>query len=553
MKRWLIRIAIAIGVVALVAGAVIWYIIPRPTLETDLIADDGIALHNYVFLPDGDGPWPTVLMRTPYPPRMMMGLFRPAKYTDAGYAFVMQSCRGTNESGGDFIPFSHALPDAQDTLDWLVEQDFCNGDIGLTGVSAMGITAHYAASLQHPAVKAAYVALAPQSSFDEGTFIGGVFLEAQVGEWMALQKAEELVDGYRARPIMDDEWKRVDLPAYTPKINIPIYHVGGWFDIFQNGVIENFAYLQENGEEGAKGNQKLRIGAFGHLPLEGDLTYPDIGAPAGPVSPEEIRWFDHWLKDVDNGITEEPNVEYYLMAAARSDDVSPNNTLVKADAWPPATEATRLYLHPSLLLSMSKPEGPAESTAYTFDPANPVPTVGGANLFLPRGPKDQREIPEREDYLRFETAVLEEDVTIAGRVQVELFAATDGPDTDFMAKLVDVYPDGYEAILLDAPIRARFRNGRDPDNVAMMPPGVPQKLVIDLWNTANVFEKGHKIALHITSSNAPRFEVNPNTGHTSGDSNFDIRVATNTIFHDATHPSALILPLVPTTADALAD
>ena len=157
---------------------------------------------------------------------------------------------------------------------------------------------------------------------------------------------------------------------------------------------------------------------------------------------------------------------------------------------------------------------------------------------------DQRAIGERGDYLRFQTPVLDKDVAIAGSVKVELFGATDGKDTDFMAKLVDVYPDGYEALVLDAPIRARFRNGRMPDDVKPMTPNAPEELDIDLWSTAITFEKGHRIALHVTSSNAPRFEVNPNTGEPAGSRKLPPRVATNSVFMDATHPSALVLPVI---------
>jgi putative CocE/NonD family hydrolase len=157
---------------------------------------------------------------------------------------------------------------------------------------------------------------------------------------------------------------------------------------------------------------------------------------------------------------------------------------------------------------------------------------------------DQRAIPERGDYLRFKTPVLEKNVTIAGPVKVELYGATDGPDTDFMAKLVDVYPDGYEALVLDAPIRARYRNGRMPDDVKMMTPGAPEELVIDLWSTAITFEKGHRIALHITSSNSPRFEANQNNGEAPGEHKLKPRVATNNVYMDASHPSALVLPVI---------
>jgi hypothetical protein len=201
------------------------------------------------------------------------------------------------------------------------------------------------------------------------------------------------------------------------------------------------------------------------------------------------------------------------------------------------------FLHEDGSLSRKAPTDAAASRAYDFDPADPVPTQGGSNLTFEKGPMDQRAIGERQDYLRFSTAPLERDVVIAGPVSAELWASTDGPDTDFMVKLVDVYPDGYEAIVLDSALRTRYRHGRQRDDVAMMTPGAPEKLTLDLWDTAITFEKGHRIALHVTSSNAPRFDVNPNTGELPG-RGAATRVARNAIHLDAAHPSALRLPVI---------
>ena len=185
----------------------------------------------------------------------------------------------------------------------------------------------------------------------------------------------------------------------------------------------------------------------------------------------------------------------------------------------------------------------SSSKTYAFDPANPVKTIGGASLTFDRGPMDQRPIGQRQDYLRFQTAPLTSDVVIAGPVEMDLWASTDGPDTDFVVKLVDVYPDGYEAIILDTAIRTRYRNGRMPDEIEMMTPGAPEKLTLDLWDTAITFEKGHRIAVHVTSSNSPRIAVNPNTGANPGPG-VKTRVATNTIYMDKDRPSAVKLPIL---------
>jgi putative CocE/NonD family hydrolase len=318
------------------------------------------------------------------------------------------------------------------------------------------------------------------------------------------------------------------------------------------------------------------MGAFGHGELKGDLEYPDAGSLRGREG-DELRWFEYWLEGVDNGIMDEPAVTYYQMAAARrpatAQDQSPaaaasgatvsvgtasdgaasgnttssanGNRYLTATTWPPpGSRPVRWYLHEGRRLGPAAPAENGGATTYSFDPARPVPTVGGPNLTLPIGPMDQREIGQRADYLRFQTEPLAEDLTLAGKLDVELWVASDGPDTDFMVKLVDVYPDGYEAIVIDTAQRARYRGGRRAEDVAMLEPDQPTRLAIDLWNTAITIERGHRLALHVTSSNHPRFEVNPNTGEPPGGEKAAPRVARNTIFHDAGHPSAVILPVM---------
>jgi uncharacterized protein len=415
--------------------------------------------------------------------------------------------------------------------------------VGITGASAMGITGNYAAAADPPHLVAAFVVVAPHSMMNESTFIGGIFKEADVGNWMRRQGAGDQVAERKRTVLLDDYWKGRDLPFLLDRIDVPVYNLGGWYDLFSNGNVSNFVFLQYRGAEGARGNQKLFMGPFGHGQLAGDLEYPN-GSGLMQVFEKELRWFDYWLKGVDNGIMDEPAVEYYLMASARKGAPSAKNGYRASDVWPPPAEAVAFHLTPAKTLSTSLPAANDASTTYTFDPANPVPTIGGANLTLPLGPRDQREIGERDDYLRFETAPLAEDVTVVGRVTVDLWVSTDAPDTDFMVKLVDVYPDGYEALILDSALRTRYRHGRRQQDVAMMEPGKPEKLTIDLWSTANVFERGHRIALHVTSSNFPRFEVNLNTGHPPGVEEGAPRKAQNTVHHDGAHPSALILPVL---------
>ena len=518
---------------------------------------DGVKLAANVFKPAGTGPWPVVMTRTPYlkdgridkehdpdGSKRREALVKQARhYTDAGFVYVLQDVRGKGRSQGFYAAFENDVEDGYDSVEWAAARPWSNGKVGLSGGSAMGITANEAAMAAPPHLKAAYVVVAPYDLM-QNSYMGGVLKEKDVLGWSKGQGVSDEVLNTQRRRVGDDIfWNRAAMSTNRKYIQIPIYNVGGWYDIFDHGNVSNFEYLQNHGAKGARGNQKLLMGPFGHGALSGDLEYPGFDR-LNLAGDQELRWFDYWLKGVDNGIMDEPPVGYYMMAGAEKGQLSPKNRLLTSANWPPANREVRYYLTPDKVLSGKAPSGDGVKVSYRFDPADPVPTVGGANLTFERGPMDQRAIPARQDYLRFQTPALEKDVTIAGPVKVELYGATDGLDTDFMAKLVDVYPDGYEALVLDAPVRARFRHGRMPDDVRMMTPGAPEELDIDLWSTAITFEKGHRIALHITSSNSPRFEVNPNTGEAPGEHRQAPRVATNTVYMDAAHPSALVLPVV---------
>lgn len=502
---------------------------------------DGVRLATSVYLPEGSGPWPAIVTRTPYNKDRYQN--QASRYTDAGYAYVAQDSRGKFKSEGEYYPFESDMPDGYDTIEWMAAQEWCDGKVGITGASAMGIAGNLAAAADPPHLVAAFVIVAPEGLFHQSRFIGGVFKESHAGGWMRRQGAGDQVAAMKKRVVMDDHWRAVDFQFHRDNVDVPMYNVGGWYDIFSQGNLNNFMWLQEHGRDGARGNQKLLMGPFGHGALSGDLEYPDGGGLAG-FWKEEQRWFAYWLKGDANGIMDEPPVRYYMMAAARKGSASKKNRWIEAATWPPEHSDTRWYLQPDGSLATDAPGDEAGETTYAFDPENPVRTAGGANLNIERGPMDQRSIPDRPDYLRFETGPLDADVAIAGHVTMELWAATDGPDTDFMVKLVDVYPDGYEAIVLDNPLRTRYRHGRNPGDVEMMTPGKPEKLLIDLWSTALTFEKGHRIGVHVTSSNYPRFEVNANTGEAPGESTIPPRIAHNTVYHDAAHPSAIVLPTV---------
>jgi predicted acyl esterase len=503
---------------------------------------DGVKLATNVYLPEGDGPWPTVLTRTPYDKHGADN--SAASYIGRGYALVSQDVRGRYESEGEDQPFEVDMPDGYDTVEWIAAQSFSNGKVGIFGTSAPGITSNLAAASAPPHLTAAYVTVAPDSLFYRSRFVGGVFKESHSGGWLRGQGiSEERIAAYKARAVLDQGWRDTDFLFHRQNVEIPIYNVGGWHDIYAEGSLSNYQYLQSEGNERARGNQKLFMGAFGHGAIEGDLSYPDSGAITGDIE-QQLRWWDYWLKGEDNGIMDEPAVSFYMMASARKGQQSSKNRTIHTDVWPPQHEKTRFYLQAGGTVSTSVPTADSASLSYSFDPANPVGTVGGQNLGRDVGPRDQREIGERQDYLRFQTPVLKEDIVVAGHIDMELFVSTDALDTDYVVKLVDIYPDGYEALILDYPIRARFRNGQEASDVELMTPGKIEKLLVNMWSTAQTFEAGHRIGIHVSSSNFPRFAVNPNNGAALDDLEAPAKIANNTIYFDAQHPSAIVLPIV---------
>ena len=516
---------------------------PFPGICVDLEVPmrDGVSLATTVCLPRSEGPWAAVVNRTPY------GRSRGyvAQYGAHGFALVSQDQRGLHDSAGDYTPHENELADGYDTVEWIASQPWSNGRVGITGYSALGIAAYMAAAAAPPHLVAAFVSVAPESLFYEGRFIGGMWKEADSGRWLhARGLPPERIEEYRRRAVLDDRWRESDFIFQRHRVEIPIYHVGGWYDLFVQGTLNNFRFLQEWGSPGARGRQKVLVGPFGHSGLSGDLRYPDGGGSWRRLE-EELRWFDYWLRGIDNGIADEPPVRWYQMASARRGRLSGRNGWRTADRWPPdRTESVPLFLRAGGALSFDPPtERDTSATTYRADPANPVATVGGRNLTLPIGPMDQRVIGRRADYLRFETEPLRDAVVLAGKLDATLWVSTDATDSDFVIKLVDVYPDGYEALVLDTGIRARFRHGRRARDVRMMSPGVLEKIDLDMWHTAITFEPGHRIAVHIASSNSPRFDVNPQTGEPAGVSGDKPRVAENTIFHDSSHQSAVFLPI----------
>ncbi|HEV3137842.1 MAG TPA: CocE/NonD family hydrolase [Pirellulales bacterium] len=505
---------------------------------------DGAKLATNVFLPKGDGPWPVVLTRTPY--NKGSAADREAAetgYTDKGYVRIVQDCRGRFASEGAYRAFIDDMDDGYDTVEWAARQSWSSGKVGMIGGSAMGITANHAAMSGAPHLVCNVVIVGHGSSYHYSGYPGGVFLKNLNEEWL---RRQGVLPADVPRPIhrvYDDSFRTRDIQHYFATMKTPTLNIGGWYDIFSQGNIDCFMGLQYHGAEPAKGNQKLVMGAFGHGKLAGDLKYPENAGRLGADPDLSFRWFDHWLKGVDNGVERVPVVQYYVMGDT-FDSAAPGNAWRTADHWPPKSDITPYYLHAGHKLSPDAPQANASAAeaadSFVYDPKNPVPTVGGNNLMLPLGPMDQREVSIRGDVLKYETDPLTAAVEIAGPVAAELSVSTDAEDTDFTVKLVDVYPNGYEALVLDQAFRLRFREGFEKMVKAEKNKVYPIK--VSLWSTALAFNKGHKIAIHVSSSNSPRFEPHSNTWEPLASYDQSVK-ATNTVHHSAADASRLMLPV----------
>jgi putative CocE/NonD family hydrolase len=279
------------------------------------------------------------------------------------------------------------------------------------------------------------------------------------------------------------------------------------------------------------------MGPFAHGALEG-LKYP-ANARQLPKSADALAWFDHVLKGQDNEAAKEKPVHYYVMGDP-TDPSAPGNCWRSADNWPPPAQVTPFYFHPANNLVADKAPSGDASKSYKYDPKNPVPTVGGQNLFTAKGPMDQRKVEGRGDVLVFTTDVLTLPVEVTGRIKALLYVSSDCPDTDFTVKLSDVYPDGRSMLVTDGIRRARFRRSFEHED--FLEPGKVYELEVDLWSTSLVFNKGHRIRVAVSSSNAPRFDPNPNTGHAFR-ADKETHVATNTVHLSARCPSHILLPI----------
>ncbi|MEW5806431.1 MAG: CocE/NonD family hydrolase [Acidobacteriota bacterium] len=500
--------------------------------------------------PVRNGSWPVVLVRTPYNKdsdgsgNNARSLFLPDDY-----AIVVQDVRGRYASEGEYKPFEDdgwgENQDGYDTIEWIAVQPWCwNGKIGMFGGSARGITGYCAAGAAPPSLDCVWATVGAPDPYQHMTFQGGSYRKELVDNWLDAQGASYMKDVYKEHPNYDDYWKQRNLFEITGNVRVPIFHQGGWYDIFDQGSIDGFVKLQEGAGRGGRWNQRLIMHPNTHgtmgTNLAGQLIYP-MTAYDHQVNEMQHGFFDFWLKDIDTGIMDEPPARNYLMGEAGLYSSAPGNIWRTTASWPLASTPTKYYLRRNANLSITPPTKTEGSDSFTYDPLDPVPTEGGANLYEEAGPYDQRVIESRADMLSYTTDALTAPLEVSGNIKAHIFIETDVPDTDLNVWLTDVYNDGSSMLVLDGVLRARHYQTFEGEN--LLTPGNVYELVVDLWSTSLVFDAGHRIRVNISSSNDPRFDPNPNTGEPFRKHTYT-QPANTKIYHSQTYASYIELPVV---------
>lgn len=567
--------------------------------DVPLQTRDGVSLYADVYRPDADGRFPVLVVRTPYDKSADMALTEKDYFPSRGYVVVVQDTRGRFCSEGDFYPFIHEGRDGYDTVEWAAGLPWSAGKVGMVGQSYLGLVQYLAAPERPPHLTAMSPVSGPVTYFENCTYRHGVFeLGWMLAYFTSMQRntleRKGLYEHYK--PILDDYvshpdipmsplkkdvyrhlplkdwgerfadgapyfadflnhpkdgpyWYPTDLRRQFHNINTPMLHVGSWYDVFQHDTLTMYSGLREHAlTQEARQNQKLLMGPWAHLlpyaqPSSRGTGDIDFGQEALiELHDIQLRWFDYFLKGVENGILDEAPIRLFVMGDNRWRD---------ENEWPLArTRYTDLYLHSAGKANSLNGDGSLSFSApsdephdrYVYEPNDPVPTRGGSTLGLAMGVLDQTKIEQRQDVLVYTGEVLTEEVEITGPISLTLYAASSAPDTDFTAKLIDLRPDGYAQNIAEGVIRARFRESAS--SPSLITPGEVYAYTIDMWATSHVFKAGHALRLEVSSSNFPRYDRNPNTGHDFG-VDAELQTARQTIFHDNRYPSHLVLPVIP--------
>jgi predicted acyl esterase len=508
---------------------------------------DGKKLSAYLYFPEGKGPWPAVFEQRYNDVRGAGTRKAAARIAASGYVVAMVNFRGTYQSQGTWVGYRALgwgeLQDGYDTCEWLATQPWSTGKVGTFGSSQGGFAQNFLAVAGPPHLVCQYMVDTGLSLFQEGYRIGGT---TRPERFKALDKVchdpadnRKLMEEWFRHPTYDDYWKAEDCSLHFDKMNVPCFTIGSWYDFMNQGSIDSFVGRQHKGGPNSRGKQQLVIGPWLHGRLNktnkvGDLVYPENAS--WPEEEHMVKWFDHWLKGKENKVETDVPVRYYVMGAV-GEKGAPGNVWQSAGDWPPGAESTLYYFREDGKLSTEAPRATTGSMSYKSDPLHPMEIPGTS---FP-GAKDARPFEKQSEVQTFTTEPLAKPVEWTGRVRVELHVSSTAKDTDFIVRVSDVYPDGRSILLIDYPIRARYRDGFDRE--VLMEPGKIYKMVFNIGWVSQVFNTGHRIRVAVASTGAPLYEPNPQTGKPlTIEFPKDAVAATNTIHFDLDHPSRIVAP-----------
>ena len=519
----------------------------------NLAMRDDISLTTSIYFPKIDqSKRSTVLMQTPYDIDRWFALRGlsgrqtsnpwPEYFFEQDFNVVMQSMRGTGDSEGEFMIFMNSSTDGKDTIEWIKSQEWSNGKVVTFGGSATGIGQYLLAGENPEGLVGQIIQVATPDLYKDVAYYGGALRSELVEGWLIGKDLEEWIQIVKENEKYSSFWYPLNLTREIKNVNIPAIHVGGWYDLYTQGIIDGFNLYQNKGGDGARNNSKLIIGPWSHHSMfwhtVGELTFPrsDYFNEFIKLLKASIRG---WQKGELSEYNKFPVVSFYIMGAV-DEKGAPGNEWCHTDSWPIPSNLTKFYLTDAGGFSTQIPQQNALS--FVFDPRDPVETIGGNNLFLAEGPMDQSSLESRNDVLIFQSDLLDNPVGIAGRIKARIYISSNCTDTDFTVKITDVYPDGRSILIRDGIQRARFREGND--HFSYLTPGNITEISVDLHSSAYIFNKGHRIRIAISSSNYPRFDINPNTGEALANQESNPLIANNTIHFGLDTPSQVILPII---------
>ena len=542
---------------------------------------DGVRLACDIYLPRGGGTFPVIFLRTPYD-KNTLGAAVGAYFSQRGYAVVVQDCRGKFASEGNFLPIINEGKDAKETLDWIGNQPWCNQRIGYWGSSYSSYSGFYLGAIRHPLLKT-MVNVAGAGDMNQFLYPGGTLHLMAALPWALFSEGKSrssianidirrlffyvpLKEAFSSIRRTSDIWnmladpelsgllkERISISSKFSEINIPIFHIIGWNDMMYRSSLSVYRMIQQASSGKEKPPfQKIIIGPWHHDQQWTGKTVvgeEDFG-PAARIDKQSIlqmslQWFDYWLKGKDSPIVEESPARIFIMGKNEWREASCFPlAATHSQCWYLSSKKGARSINGDGVLSFIQQKGGSDFDSYIFDPMDPVPTKGGVNFHFFRnnlGIMDQRSVEERKDVLVYTSDPFPQDVEIIGPIKVVLFVSTEGKDTDFTAKLVEVRKDGYARIIEDGILRLGYRNSRR--KFEPVEPGRIYKITIDLGATAILLKRGHRLRLEVSSSNFPKYTRNPNTGENPLEASF-FRKVRQKVFHNEKYPSHLILTVL---------